>query len=287
MPPGPDTVAAVPEPDDPAGAVDLADAAARLGVHYQTAYRWVREGRLPAVRIRGRYRLAGADVDAFARARDEPHQVGPPPGRRPWERSAGRFVEALRAGDERAAAEVVHRLRAQQEALLDVLGRVVVPALRRIGEDWAAGTVSVAEEHRASEIVERILATLDHRRPGRPRGTVVVASPAGEHHSLPIALAAAALREDGWTVEHLGRDLPLEALAGFASQRGPDLVVLTVTAPGTDVAAAAAQERLAATGHAVLVGGPGRTLDELLRLARAVRESQRHAHRRARPAGAG
>jgi MerR family transcriptional regulator, light-induced transcriptional regulator len=35
--------------------IELAEAADRLGVHYQTAYRWVREGRLPAVRVRGRY----------------------------------------------------------------------------------------------------------------------------------------------------------------------------------------------------------------------------------------
>jgi excisionase family DNA binding protein len=30
--------------------VDLQTAAARLGVHYQTAYRWVRDGSLPAMK---------------------------------------------------------------------------------------------------------------------------------------------------------------------------------------------------------------------------------------------
>ena len=42
--------------------IDLQEAARRLGVHYQTAYRWVREGRLTAVRVRGRYELAVEDA---------------------------------------------------------------------------------------------------------------------------------------------------------------------------------------------------------------------------------
>lgn len=265
----PDDVDAEPE------AVDLADAALRLGVHYQTAYRWVREGRLPAVRVRGRYRLATADVDAFARARDEPRDLGPERGRRSWGRLAKRFLDALRAGDERTAAEVVQRLHAQREPLVEVLDRVVVPGLRRVGEAWAEGSMTVADEHRASEIVERVLATVDRRRPGRPRGTAVVAAPVGEHHGLPVAMAAAVLRADGWSVEHLGRDVPLDDLADFCARHRPDLVVLTATLPASRTAALAARDRLAGAGHAVLVGGAGRSLGDLVSLAREARDERR------------
>lgn len=277
-------MAAVPDqPDErgvlPPDAVDLAAAAERLGVHYQTAYRWVREGRLPAVRVRGRYRLAPGDVAAFAAARDQPQPLGPPPGRRSWDLLANRFHAALGAGDERTAAELVLRLHAQQEPLVELLERIVVPALRRIGAGWADGTLTVADEHRASAIVERILASLDRRRAGRPRGTAVAAAPAGEEHGLPVAMAAATLREDGWSVEHLGRDLPLDALADFCSRHRPHLVVLTVTTPAVHQAAVAARDHLAAAGHSVLVGGPGRTLVELVHEARAARADQRRAQR--------
>ena len=259
--------------------IELAEAADRLGVHYQTAYRWVREGRLPAVRVRGRYQLTPGDVDAFAEERDRPRAVGPRRGRRSWDRLADRLFEALRAGDERAASDLVLRLHAQQEPVLEVIGRVVAPALARIGDDWSTGDLSVAEEHRASEIVERLLAVLDQRRPGRPRGRAVVAAPEGEHHGLPVAMAAAALREDGWTVELLGRDVPLDSFAHFVEEAAPDLVVLTVTAADSVPAAEAARDRLRDAGHAVVVGGPGRTLEELVQVARATRAAQRRAGR--------
>ncbi|HEX4902029.1 MAG TPA: B12-binding domain-containing protein [Acidimicrobiales bacterium] len=266
-----------PAPDE---TVDLADAAAHLGVHYQTAYRWVREGRLPAVRVRGRYQLAVADLDAFAASRDEPEPVAVRPGRRSWERLSAKLFDALRAGDERTAADVLVRLRSQGESIVDILTRVVVPAMRRVGDDWSAGRLTVAEEHRASEIVERLLAGLDQRRPGRPRGTVVVTAPAGELHGLPVSMAAAALRDDGWMVELLGRDLPVDALVQFVHDAAPDLVVLSVTDPSNEPAARDARDRLAADGQAVLVGGRGRTLEELLDQARSAR-------RRPPPAEAG
>ena len=39
--------------------IELRDAAAELGVHYQTAYRWVRSGQLPATMVAGKYAVLG------------------------------------------------------------------------------------------------------------------------------------------------------------------------------------------------------------------------------------
>lgn len=255
--------------------IDLQEAARRLGVHYQTAYRWVREGRLPAVRVRGRYELGVADVEAFARQRDEPASATVRRGRREWGRSSERLLEALIAGDARRATDVVSRLHDQGEPALDVLGRVVVPALVGVGERWAAGELTVAHEHRASEIVSRLLAGIDQRRPGRPRGTVVVTAPPGEMHGLPVDMAAAVLREDGWSVELLGPDMPANDLHAFVASVAPDLIVLTVTTPATAGAAEAIARDMNLAGHDVLLGQPGRTLTELVQSARLVRAEQR------------
>ena len=255
--------------------IDLQEAARRLGVHYQTAYRWVREGRIPAVRVRGRYELEISDVDAFAQERDAPAPATERRGRREWGRSADRLLAALCDGDERTASEVVSRLHAQGESTLDVLSRVVVPAMAGIGDRWSAGQLTVAHEHRASEVVSRLLVGIDQRRPGRPRGTVVVTAPPGEQHGLPVDMAAAVLREDGWSVELLGRDMPADALLDFVTSLAPDLVVLTVTTPGTAEAAEAVSRELTDAGHDVLVGEPGRTLSELVQAARSVRSEQR------------
>lgn len=265
--------------------IDLQEAARRLDVHYQTAYRWVREGRLPAVRVRGRYEIDAEDLDAFARERDAPASATEQRGRREWGRSADRVLKALCDGDERTATEVVARLHAQGESAIDVLGRVVVPAMVGIGDRWAAGELTVAHEHRASEIVTRLLAGIDQRRPGRPRGTVVVTAPPGEQHGLPVEMAAAVLREDSWSVELLGRDVPADALRDFVASVAPDLVVLTVTSPAAAVAAEDVARDLTTSGYDVLVGEPGRSLKELVQAARAVRAEQRRllARRPPRP----
>lgn len=49
--------------------MNLKEAAHELGVHYQTAYKWVRSGELPAVRLGSRYEVAPAAIDHFLASR--------------------------------------------------------------------------------------------------------------------------------------------------------------------------------------------------------------------------
>src|SRR3954451_3682936 len=63
--------------------MNLKEAARRLDVHYQTAYRWVRSGELVAVRVGARYEVSDAAIErlrAQRRALGTPHlAVGPQP----------------------------------------------------------------------------------------------------------------------------------------------------------------------------------------------------------------
>ncbi|MGY9023882.1 MAG: helix-turn-helix domain-containing protein, partial [Candidatus Nanopelagicales bacterium] len=56
---------------EPAGdeRLDLQSAADQLGVHYQTAYRWVRSGRLPAEMVDGRYLVSPAEMIKLDKSR--------------------------------------------------------------------------------------------------------------------------------------------------------------------------------------------------------------------------
>ena len=207
--------------------MQLREAAETLGVHYQTAYGWVREGVLPGPQ--GGPRLRG-------QRRGRPRARGPagpgrasPPGTiqvRDWPAQAGRLYAAIADGEETQARHGLDRL-AGGVPLVDLCQRVIGPALRRIGDDWAAGRVSIAQEHRASAICERLIAVHAQQPPGRPRGIAVVTTPPGERHGLPALMAAACLREDRWLVHHLAADLPVAEVAGLASQVGAGLVVLS------------------------------------------------------------
>ena len=51
--------------------MNLKTAARRIGVHYQTAYRWVRSGELVAVKVGAGYEISEAALERFqARGRD-------------------------------------------------------------------------------------------------------------------------------------------------------------------------------------------------------------------------
>ncbi len=250
--------------------LDLAAAAAELGVHYQTAYRWVRSGRLPAVVVAGKYEI---DVADLRRLRDERSSARPPgpPGRARLDRQAEVMAEALVAGDEARARKIAVGLADEGTPVLQLIESVLVPPLRQIGQDWHAGRISIWVEHRASAIVERILADLSPNPRGRRRGSVMVAAVAGDRHSLPTVMATVVLRDRNWQVHHLGADMPPDSLVDFARTHGIDAAVLSSTNADTLDLARRTAEQLAAVDVPTLVGEPGSSLADLSeRLAELV-----------------
>lgn len=251
--------------------VDLQAAAARLGVHYQTAYRWVRDGQLPASKVGAAYVLDDAEVDRFKARRERPV---PPPERvhvRNWAGQRERLLAALLTGDELGARAVVERLVEGAIDSVELCEELLAPVLVDVGERWARGELSVAEEHRASAICDRILARVAVHPRGRPRGVAVVATAPGEEHGLPATMAAVALRADRWQVHHLATEVPPDDLAGLARSVGARILVLSVAlteqvAPTRALAAELADR----TGARVLVGAPGAPLRTLLAAARSA-----------------
>ena len=256
--------------------VELRAAAAELGVHYQTAYRWVRDGRLPATMVAGRYSVSRLDLEEFAAQRTKPTPVSAPSPQR-LDGQAARMHEALRSGDDPAARQIARRLVDDGTSVRDLIVEVLSPPLRQIGQSWHDEEISIWVEHRASAIVERIMGELTPTPRGRRRGTVMVAAVSGDLHALPTAMAAAALRADNWRVEHLGADMPPDELVDFCATHDITVAVLSVTNSHIETVVertAAALRRLAIP---VVVGGPGRTLDDLLAEVRAATRTDSNA----------
>jgi len=216
----------------------LQEVARALKVHYMTAYRYVRQGRLRATQVDGQWRVARADLTAFRTAsrrsaprrtttrRTAPRRTTPPPRSADW---VSRMEACLLAGDEVGALGVVESALASGHDLYGAYLEVVSPALVRIGERWAQGRLDIFEEHRATGIVTRLIGQVGPRfaRRGPRRGTVLIGAPAGEHHGLPIAMTADLVRHEGWRVSDVGADMPAEAFAA-AARRTEDLVAVCV-----------------------------------------------------------
>lgn len=252
--------------------MDLREAADALGVHYQTAYGWVRQGLLPARKIGRGYQISGDDVTALAAQRSGGREPIRPIRVRDWAVQAGRLYAALADGEETQARHRLERL-AGGVTLTDLCEHAIAPALRRIGDDWAAGRISIAQEHRASAICQRLIATHAQQPGGRPRGVAVVTTPPGERHGLPSLMAAACLREDRWLVHHLAADLPVDEVTLLADNAGAGLVVLSTAMSETARQAQDEARSIAASrpGLTVLAGRPGDSLHDL----RARAESHR------------
>jgi len=254
--------------------LDLQTAADRLGVHYQTAYKWVRSGQLPAELVCQKYLVDPAEVDALSARRQQPSA---PTVRRPrggFGPTVQQFTESLLDGNEGRASGIVERLISDGVSLTVAIHEVIAPSMLGIGLAWEEGKVAVWQEHRASGIVERILGENRPNPRGRRRGTAMVAAVEGELHALPAAMAAAALREDNWRVHLLGANLPTTELLDFCENQTPCLAVITVSLPTLQERAETVAIQVRALGIRSIVGCPGSSLLGLQELARSTSNMQ-------------
>lgn len=162
-----------------------------------------------------------------------------------------------------------------------VLREVVSPLLRAVGDRWASGDVTVAQEHFTSHLIRgRLLAAARGWGLGSGPG-VVLAAPPGEQHDLGLISFGIVLWRRGWRITFLGADTPIDALRDAVAQVDPrHVVVVAMTAERfeqveddlADLAAAtrlavggsgASEELAARLGVDLLRGGPVTAAEEL------------------------
>jgi MerR family transcriptional regulator, light-induced transcriptional regulator len=235
--------------------ISLQEAASRLGVHYMTAYRYVRTGRLPARRDGAQWFVDPRDLDRMQR-----QDHARPGGRRAKADRTAILTARMTAGDEAGAWRVIDDALASGMDPAGVYLGLLAPVLRGVGAGWAAGTVTIAEEHRASAVALRLIGRLGPQfaRRGRKRGIVIIGAPAGDQHSLPGAIVADLLRGEGFEVIDLGANTPDSSFAETAQDATRLVaVVIGVTAPGCDNAVQSIVQALRRSGSTVpvLIGG--------------------------------
>lgn len=234
----------------------IEEAAAHLGVHYMTVYRYIRTGRLAGTYGDGRWHIDPKELDRLAARRNQNTTQGrgarrPPPAR---------MEERLLAGDATGAWSIA------EAALLsgspaDVHLGLLAPALARVGEGWESGRLSVADEHRATAVAFAVLGRLSplFARPGRRRpGPVLLAGVQGDSHALPVIMVGDILRGAGFEVIQLGADVPVDSLTEMAASTGPVAVGLSASTDRSVSRAATEITHLhrRLPGVPVLLGGP-------------------------------
>ena len=216
----------------PAHEVTLHEAAVMLDVHYMTAYRYVRLGLLPAHKAAGTWRVLLHDLREFQGQSPQPLDAEASLKKNVvwWERLEARLL----AGDGSGAWAVVEAALVAGVSVEEIYTKVLSPAMVSIGDQWAQGNLEIYHEHQASAIVGRIMGRLGPRfvGRGRPKGSIIVGAPAGEHHDLVVSMVADLVRQRGWEVFDLGANLPTHAFIAAVSNT-PDVVAacVSITSP--------------------------------------------------------
>lgn len=271
---------------DIAPVLRIGELSRRLGVSDHVLRAWERRyGLLQPVRSAGGFRLyseadarrvrqmqahlaRGLSAAEAARAvLDDPgpaREAGPERLPASASQPAAALRQALDAFDEPAAQAVLDRL-ISDLSVTAVLRGIVLPYLAELGERWERGTASIAQEHFASNLIRGRLAGLA-RGWGNGHGPLaVLACPPEELHDLALIIFGIALNRNGWRIDYLGADTPVEELARTVDARRPDLAVVAATRPEL-LEPLTVQLTALAQAAPLVLAGPGATP----RLAAAV-----------------
>ncbi|MFD1659154.1 B12-binding domain-containing protein [Streptomyces caeni] len=173
------------------------------------------------------------------------------------------FDDHLAHADEAGATALALGLLRSGTSAEDILLRLIAPAQAAVGARWVSTEWSVAQEHAATHVSERVVrAVAAVARPPRPPDfaparRVVFACVEGERHTLPARIAAEVLRLRGFDLTFLGAHVLVPHLLSHVHRRGPDLVGLSCMIPVRLPAAHRLVECCRHAGVPVLAGGSG------------------------------
>ena len=148
-----------------------------------------------------------------------------------WLELKNEFRVAALRGDHRQCLKMATSRVKTPGDIIDFYLQVLQPALYEVGILWEKNKISVAQEHLASAIVTRVMATVNlvMIEPVKYHGRAVVAACANEYHEIGAMMIADILEMDKWDVCYLGANVPAGDLLDHLRMVKPDVLALSVT----------------------------------------------------------
>ena len=169
------------------------------------------------------------------------------------------LLDTVLAGDREAALTLCLAAQVATGTRVGVFVDLLQPAQYEVGELWYRGEIQVADEHRATAVVEwvteRLPATVTPE-PVPPGRGCLLAVMGAEQHRLGLRQLELALQDDGWAVEVVPRSVAAAELADRTRAAQPNLVCISA---GYLPDAEPVRQGIALVhqmGLPVLVGGP-------------------------------
>jgi MerR family transcriptional regulator, light-induced transcriptional regulator len=142
-----------------------------------------------------------------------------------------RYLSVILAGDVDAAKKIITESISFGISPKSLYLYVIIPAQQKLGDLWQEGKISVAEEHRATNIsIIELNRLRQFLKPKSKIGKkVLIASVEGDSHIIGGRIVADFLYLDGWDVEFLGSNTPTSDLISHIKKNPVDLLGLSVS----------------------------------------------------------
>jgi len=176
----------------------------------------------------------------------------------PMEQLVTDLYKAFLKHQEERAADLLRQAQQMYE-LPQFLFEIISPVLVKIGEAWYNGEINIATEHFASAYIRgKLLGILQSYPVRRNSGYVLIGGAPTEMHEVSGIMMSIMLRSQGYRVEYLGPDVPLEDLVDYASYEHPDLIILTAMMESAALELRSMSEKLSKLRKSPLFGYGGR-----------------------------
>jgi DNA-binding transcriptional MerR regulator len=145
----------------------------------------------------------------------------------PPEHYAEKLFTALVDHKEAEAKKIVDTVQGMYD-IEKIFLEIFYPCLVEIGEAWYRGEIRIATEHFASAFIRGILMNLLQAFPVYSAApSILVGCAPEEFHEIAPLMLSVLLRREGYQVEFLGPDLPVEDLVLYAGDIKPDMIILS------------------------------------------------------------
>jgi methanogenic corrinoid protein MtbC1 len=141
------------------------------------------------------------------------------------------LTKSLTDGDAAACQRIAFSFFLNGRTSAQICDELITPALALIGERWSHGDVEIFEEHRAVQMVSRLLHEFRVAigPPAEDAPIAIGGTAEGDHYGLPTAMIELALIEAGWRATSLGSSLPFATLQSAIRKNRPQLFWLSLS----------------------------------------------------------
>ena len=158
-----------------------------------------------------------------------PQAASQPPGGSNWPEIRAQLIGALNSVNLRQAHLMVNHI-CTMFPIETVIFELFEPIMIDLGDRWARGEISIAEEHMFSNFIrQRLLGLMQLHAPFAQGPRLLCACAPDEHHELGLLMFALLMEQRGWEVVYLGQSLEGEGSESFLRRLAPALVCITTS----------------------------------------------------------